>query len=324
MKVWNLALAMGVMLAFGGTASAQEWPSRPITWVVPFAAGGVTDVTSRKIAAVLSQQLGQPVVVENKPGAGGIVGTETVASAKNDGYTLLYGSGGPLSILPSLQKGKLSFDPIKDFAYVRGVSSSSQLIVANMDAPYNTIPELVDYAKANPGSINFGSPGIGTAQHLAGELLKSAAGIDIMHIPYKAGTAQMVDLMSGVIDLSFEYTSVVKPYVDAGKMKVLGSTGPKRATSYPDKETVVEAGWPAAENVGWTAIALPAGTDPAIVNKLSEALDKAIADPSVQEFFTVNAQTSIADKGPEELTKFVAEENGKFEKLISSAKITAQ
>jgi tripartite-type tricarboxylate transporter receptor subunit TctC len=319
---------LAAMLAMGGLGSqahAQEdWPTRAITWVVPFAAGGVTDTTSRRIAAILSEKLGQPVVVENKPGAGGIVGTESVANAKNDGYTVLYASSGPFSILPHLQKGKLSFDPIADFEQVRGVSASGQMLVVRPDAPYNSIEELVAYAKANPGTINYGSPGIGTAQHLAGELLQAAAGIEMVHVPYKAGTSQMVDLMSGVLDLSFEYTPAVKPYVDEGKMKVIGTTAPERLPSYPDARTVVEAGYPDAVNVGWTSVALPKGVAPEIKEKLSKALDDTLKDPIMQKHFEANAQTPMNDLGPEEMSKYLNEANTRFEKVITGAGIASQ
>ncbi|MBD0415550.1 tripartite tricarboxylate transporter substrate binding protein [Tianweitania sp. Rool2] len=315
-----MTIAAVVAATFGvGMARAEDWPTRPVTWVVPFAAGGVTDTTARKIAVVLADKLGQSVIVENKPGAGGIVGTEGVAVAKPDGYTVLYASGGPMAILPNLKKGKLSYDPVKDFAHVQGITSSSQLIVASPNAPFNTLPELIAYAKANPGKVNFGSPGIGTAQHFAGELLAAAADIEMTHIPYKAGTSQMVDLMSGVIDLSFDYTSVIKPYSDAGKMKVIGATGPERLPSFPDAMTVVEAGLPDAVNVGWTSVALPAGTPQEIVDKLSGALQASMADPSVVEYFAINAQTPITDKGPKDMTQFVVEENEKFARIVTAA-----
>lgn len=316
-----------MMMAAGLTGPARaetDWPTRPVTWVVPFAAGGVTDTTSRKIAALLSQKLGQTVIVENKPGAGGVVGTESVANAKPDGYTVLYASSGPFSILPHLQNGKLSFDPIADFEQVRGVSASGQLFTANPNVPYNSIEELVAYAKANPGQINYGSPGIGTAQHLAGELFQAAAGIEMMHVPYKAGTNQMVDLMSGVLDLSFEYTAVIKPYVDDNKLKVIGATAPDRIPSYPDAETVVEAGYPDAVNLGWTSAALPKGVDPEIKAKLSKALEEVLTEPAMLEFFEFNAQLSLASYDSETMTKFLEDASARFEKVITSSGLAGQ
>lgn len=324
MKGLKLFFALVSLALTTGLAKAEDWPTRPVTFVVPFAAGGITDTVARRMATVMTEKLGQPVVVENHPGAGGIVGTESVANAKADGYTIIYSSGGPMSILPQLQKGKLSYDPIKAFIHIRGVSSSSQMIVANPATPYNNITELVEYAKANPGKVTFGSPGIGTAQHLVGELLKSAAGIDMLHIPYKAGSAQMTDLMAGVIDLSFDYVSVVKPYVDSGKMKVIGTTAPERNVAYPDAQTVVEAGFPGGVNVASSWVSAPAGIDQAIVDKLSAVVEETMKDPGIVEFFKTTGLTIIGEKGPDVMTQFVIDENTKYGKVIEEAKIVAQ
>jgi len=324
MKGLKLFFALVSLALTTGLARADDWPTRPVTFVVPFAAGGITDTVARRMATVMTEKLGQPVVVENRPGAGGIVGTESVANAKADGYTIIYSSGGPMSILPQLQKGKLSYDPIKAFIHIRGVSSSSQMIVANPATPYNNITELVEYAKANPGKVTFGSPGIGTAQHLVGELLKSAAGIDMLHIPYKAGSAQMTDLMAGVIDLSFDYVSVVKPYVDSGKMKVIGTTAPERNVAYPDAQTVVEAGFPGGVNVASSWVSAPAGIDQAIVDKLSAVVEETMKDPGIVEFFKTTGLTIIGEKGPDVMTQFVIDENTKYGKVIEEAKIVAQ
>jgi len=324
MKGLKFAAALASLVMMTGVATAQDWPTRPVTFVVPFAAGGITDSIARKMAVVMTEKLGQTFVVENRPGAGGIVGTESVANAKPDGYTIIYSSGGPMSILPQLQKGKLSYDPIKAFIHVRGVSASSQMIVASSNTPYNNVTELAEYAKANPGKVTFGSPGIGTAQHLVGELLKSAAGIDMLHIPYKTGTAQMVDLMSGVIDVSFDYASVVKQYVDGGKMKVIGTTSPERVSTYPDAQTVVEAGFPGGVNIASSWVSTPAGVDQAIIDKLSQVVEETMKDPSILEAFKVAGLNSIGDKGPDVMTQFVIDENAKYDRVIQAAGVTAQ
>ncbi|MBB3018107.1 tripartite-type tricarboxylate transporter receptor subunit TctC [Microvirga lupini] len=313
-------LGIATSLTMAVPAFAQTaYPTRPITWVVPFAAGGVTDTVARKMAGPMSKVLGQTVVVENKPGAGGVVGTEAVASAKNDGYTVLYTSSGPMSILPALQAGKLSYDPVKSFTHVQGLSVANQMIVATPSAPFSTLPELIAYAKENPNQINYGSPGVGTAQHLAGELLQSAAGIKMTHIPYKAGSNQMVDLMSGVIQVSFEYSSVVAPYVSGGKMKVLGTTGSKRASAYPNAVTVVEAGHPGAENAGWSGIAVPAGTPSEVVEKIAAAAQAALKDPAVAEYFESNAILPLPEVGPAQINEFVASESAKFKAVVERA-----
>ncbi len=324
MKGLKLFFAFVSLALTTSLANAEDWPTRPVTFVVPFAAGGITDTVARRMATVMTEKLGQPVVVENRPGAGGIVGTESVANAKPDGYTIIYASGGPMSILPQLQKGKLSYDPIKAFIHIRGVSSSSQMIVANPATPYGNISELVEYAKANPGKVTFGSPGIGTAHHLVGESSKPAAGIDMKHTPYKAGPPHMTNLMAGVIDLSFDYVSVVKPYVDSGKMKVIGTTAPERNVAYPDAQTVVEAGFPGGVNVASSWVSAPAGIDQAIVNKLSAVVEETMKDPGIIEFFKTTGLTIIGEKGPDVMTQFVIDENTKYGKVIEEAKIVAQ
>jgi tripartite-type tricarboxylate transporter receptor subunit TctC len=324
MKGLRLFSVFASLVLMSGFAKAGDWPTRPVTFVVPFAAGGITDSVARRMAAVMTGKLGQPVIVENRPGAGGIVGTESVANAQPDGYTIIYSSGGPMSILPQLQKGKLSYDPIKAFTHIRGVSASSQVIVANPNTPYNNISELVEYAKANPGKVNFGSPGIGTAQHLVGELLKAAAGIDMTHIPYKAGSAQMTDLMSGVIDLSFDYVSVVNPYVEAGKMKVIGTTSPERLTAYPDAQTVVEAGFPGGVNVASSWVSAPAGVDKAIIDRLSAVVEETMKDQGILDSFKASGLTAIGDKGPDVMTQFVVDENTKYDRVIQAAGIAAR
>ncbi len=302
-------------------AAANSWPNRTITWVVPFGAGGVTDLVSRKIAELLRTRLGQPVVVENRPGAGGTIGTEFVARAQADGYTVLYASGGPMTIQPNLGLTKLNYDPLKSYVHVRGVSSSNQVLVATAAAPYNTLAEFVAYAKASPGKVNFGSPGPGTAQHLAGEMFQAAAGIKLTHVPYKSGSNQMTDMMSGILDVSFDYLTVLRPLIDTGKVKVLGTTGATRMAALPDAPTVLEAGYPDAVNAGSTWVSLPAGTDPKIVSKLSEAMAAVLADPGIAADLAANGQVSIADKGPAELVPFIVEETARNRRVVERAGI---
>jgi len=317
----TLALQAG---AAGAQTAAESWPNRAITWVVPFGAGGVTDLVSRKIAELLRTRLGQPVVVENRPGAGGTIGTEFVARAQPDGYTVLYASGGPMTIQPNLGLAKLNYDPLKSYIHVRGVSSANQILVATGAAPYSTLAEFVAYAKANPGKVNFGSPGPGTAQHLAGEMFQAAAGIKLTHVPYKSGSSQMTDMMSGILDVSFDYLTVLRPLIDTGKVKVLGTTGTARLAALPDAPTVLEAGYPDAVSVGSTWVSVPAGTDPRIVGKLSEALAAVLADPGIVADLATNGQVSIADKGLAEMGPFIVEETARYKRVIESARIAAQ
>ncbi|GGF81141.1 hypothetical protein GCM10011402_37220 [Paracoccus acridae] len=306
-----LILAATAMAAFSGAALA-DFPERPITWVVPFAAGGVTDITSRKLAERLQAELGQPVIVENKPGAGGLVGTKEVQIAAPDGYTVLFASSGPFGIQAALDPEKLKYDPLTDFEFIHGVTASPQLLVARHDAPFDSLQQLVDYAQDNPGELNFGSPGVGTAQHLGGELFKHAAGVDIEHIPYTSGSTQMVDLAAGVIDLSFDYQPIVAPYVEDGKMKILGTTGPERLKARPEIESVAEAGYPEAVNVGWTYLVVPKGVPENIRKKLEDGMEKVLTDSEIVEMIEADGRSVMQIKGHEAGKAFVASEIEKF------------
>lgn len=306
-----ILLAAAVTAAFSGAAFA-EFPERPITWVVPFGAGGVTDITSRRLAERLQAELGQPVIVENKPGAGGIVGSQEARIAAPDGYTLLLATSGPFGIQAALSPEKLPYDPLSDFEFIHGVTASPQLIVANYNAPFNTMAELVAYAKEHPGELNFGSPGVGTAQHLGGELFKRAAGIDLEHIPYTSGSTQMVDLAAGVIDLSFEYQTVVAPYVEDKKMKILGVTLGERLKASPDIESVTEAGYPDAVNVGWTFLAVPKNTPEAVRAKLEDAMAKVMNDPGIVAQVESDGRSVVNLKGHQPGHDYISAEIAKF------------
>lgn len=309
--------ALGVIAAAAGAAHA-EYPDRPITWIVPFAAGGVTDISSRRLAEVLSEELGQPVIVTNKPGAGGLVGTKEAQGAAPDGYTVLYGSSGPFGIIPALEPAKLTYDPLKDFDFIHGVTASPQMIVTHADAPYNTIAELVAYAKENPGKMNFGSPGIGTAQHLAGELFNAATGTDLTHIPYKAGTTEMVDLVSGVLDLAFEYAPIVQPYVEEGRMKVIGTTGSARSPAFADAMPIAEAGFPDAVNMGWTFLGVPAGVPPEVRARLETAMTEVLADQRILDMAAQAGQNILPQVG-EDGRAFIEAEIAKFKTVAKGA-----
>ncbi|ETR78774.1 MFS transporter [Afipia sp. P52-10] len=319
-----LALLTGAVmsLAIAAPAAAQDYPNRTINWVVPFGTGGVTDSTGRIVAKAMSQITGQSVLVDNRPGAGGIVGTEYVASAKPDGYTILYASSGPMGVNPSLYKDKLSYDPLKSFIPVQTLSQAHMLIVVSPATPFKTLPELIEYAKKNPGKLNFGSPGQGTAQHLSAELLQTEAGIKMTHVPYRAGASQMADLMSGVIDLAFEYPTVVRPYIEAGKMRAIAMNGSKRFKGFPDVPSIAELGYPNAQNSGWSAVAVPAGTPTEVVNKLASIVQQALRDPAVTKYYDDNDNMIIGDLGPEKTREFFAKEIEKFKGVVERAGVT--
>lgn len=321
-----LSALTGLTISLAVTTSAfasDVFPTRPITWVVPFGAGGVTDNASRVITKVMTGLAGQPVIVENRPGAGGIVGTEYVANAKPDGYTVLYASSGPMAVNPTLYKGKLSYDPVKSFVPVQALSKANMLIVTNPSAPFKTFPEMIEYAKKNPGKLNFGSPGQGTAQHLSAELLQAEAGIKMTHVPYKVGATQMSDLMAGVLDVSFEYPTVVRPLIDAGKLRVIGMNGEKRLKNFPDVPSIAEMGYPNAQNAGWSAVAVPAGTPPEVVKKIATLVQGALKDPAVLTYLDSNDSLSLVDIGPEQMPGFIVSEIEKFRVVVerSGAKI---
>lgn len=322
----HLALLAGLMMTVtaAGPAVATDYPNRPITWVVPFGSGGVTDNTARIVAKAMSRITGQPVLVDNRPGAGGIVGTEYVASSKPDGYTILYASSGPMAVNPSLYKGKLSYDPLKSFIPVQALSQANMLIVVNPATPFKTLPELIEFAKKNPEKINFGSPGQGTAQHLSAELLQAEAGIKMTHVPYKTGATQMTDLMSGVLDLSIEYPAVVRPYIEAGKMRAIGMTGAKRFKGFPDAPSLAELGYPNAQNAGWSSIAVPAGTPPEIVNKLAAVVQEALKDPDVVKYYDSNDNMALGEVGPDKMRDFYVKEIEKFKTVVERSGVVAE
>lgn len=312
-------LAAAVCLFAATSAQGQSYPEKPITLVAAYGAGGITDIIARLISRLMTEETGATVIVENRPGAGGLIGTESVARAKPDGYTVIYATGGPFLIQPNIQKSQIGFDPLNDFTHVRGGAMGSQVFVATKDAPYNTIEELVTYARANPGTINFGSPGNGTAQHLATVFLMQAAEIEMEHIPYKAGGSQIVDMIAGTIDLSAEYATVVAPHVAEGNLKVIGSTGSVREGLYPDVMTVVEAGYPEAMNVGLGWVAVPKDTPAEVVTYLSESLDRVFKRQEWLDYLQANSQAPLSHLTGAELRAFLDEQSAGYAKAVEAA-----
>lgn len=269
------SLTFGVLHAAGDT-----WPSRPITFVVPFTPGGITDSTSRLLAKLLGAQLGQPVVVDNRPGAGGSIGVELASRQPPDGYTMIYGTQGTHGANLALYKN-VRYDPVADFVPVHAMSETPLMLVTNPMRPFKTVPELIAYAKANPGKLNFGSAGPGTATHLTAELFQAAAGIKMTHVPYRGSAPALTDLMAGSVDLMFDYPAVVLPQVQAQKLKALAVTSKTRLNSSPDVPTVGELGYPSAESSAWGAVFMPPKTPPDIVKRLGDEIAKAIVNPEM-------------------------------------------
>jgi tripartite-type tricarboxylate transporter receptor subunit TctC len=274
-----LLIVAGLLLAGLATAAhAQQYPTKMIRIIVPYPAGGATDILARILAEKLTPMLGQTVIVENKPGASGNLGFGYVAKAEPDGYTLLMGTAN-MTIAPAFSTN-LPYDTLKDFAPVASVVSSQNLLVIRPDLPIKNVKELIAYAKANPGKLNFGSSGIGTPL-LSIELLKSLAGLDMVHVPYKGDTPALQDLMAGQIDLYCSTVTAEVPYVRAGKLRALGVTSKQRAASLPDVPTIAEAGVADYELASWYGILAPAGTPRPIVEKLHGMIDKIVAMPDV-------------------------------------------
>jgi tripartite-type tricarboxylate transporter receptor subunit TctC len=298
---------------------AQTYPSRPITIIVPAAAGGVLDVEARKLRDELSRALGQTVIVENRPGASGFIGAEAVAGAKPDGYTVLIAATNVLCINPVLYS-KIPYDPIGDFAPVSLAVRGNPVLLVNLRLPVKTLPEFVDYAKARPGRVNYGSPNVGSPQHIAMELLKQLAGIEMTHVPYKNGPQVMADLIGGQIDAAIEFPSVAAPYIKAGKVRALAIVGPRRAPIIPDVPTAAEVGLPAFDLAAWHGFLVPAGTPKEIIGRLNKEIVAALKEPESLEWETSLGNEVVAST-PEEFADYIKVELARWSKIVHAAKI---
>lgn len=280
-----LAAALGLaaaMMAGGAFAQSAAFPNRPIKFIVPFSAGGAADVLSRVVGQHVSESLGQPVVTENRPGAGGAIAAEFVARSPADGYTLFVGSTGPLAINKSLYS-KLSYDPAKDFAAVSLAVLVQNVLVLNPKVPAAKVSDLLAMARAKPGAMTYASSGNGTSLHLAGELFKTMAKVQLVHVPYKGGAPAITDLIGGQVDMMFAVLPDAMPHIRAGKLKAIAVAGSSRSRSLPDLPTVSEAGVPGFEASAWYGFVAPAQTPPEIVHKLNAAINAALARADVQE-----------------------------------------
>ncbi|MBP3980133.1 MULTISPECIES: Bug family tripartite tricarboxylate transporter substrate binding protein [unclassified Acidovorax] len=316
------ALAVLASLAAGaatlpGAAFAQAYPTKPISIVVPFSAGGTTDILARLVGQYLSTELGQPVVVDNKAGAGGNIGGQYAARAAADGYTLFMGTVGTHAINASLYK-KMPFDPIKDFAPLTRVANVPNLLVANPQQPFKTVPEMIAYAKANPGKINFGSPGNGASPHLSGELFKSLAKVDLTHIPYKGSAPAVTDLLGNQIAIMFDNLPSVIPHVRSGKLRAIAISTAKRSPELPDVPTIAEAGVPGYEAMSWFGMFAPAATPKPVLDKLSAALAKVLANPEVKKKIADQGGESV-NETPAQFAAFIKSESTKWGKVVKES-----
>jgi tripartite-type tricarboxylate transporter receptor subunit TctC len=305
----------------GGAALAQPFPLKPIRIVIGFPPGGATDILARDFAAKLGEELKQQVLIENKPGAGGTIGTDLVAKATADGYTLTIGTSSNHAIAPSLYK-KLPYDPVKDFAPITVLAATQNVVVINPAIPANNMKELIAYARANPAKMNFGSSGNGTISHLTGELFNTLNGTQITHIPYKGSAFAFPDLISGQISMMFDSTVSIAPLLKSGKVKALAVTGARRSNLSPELPTVAEASNPGFESTNWFGFFAPAGTPKDIIAKLHAASAKALASAELQQRFA-NQGAEVVANTPEETLALLKADIGKWAEVAkrSGAKI---
>lgn len=308
--------------AFAACAQAQPYPNKVVRIVVPFPPGGSTDLLARKLAEKLQGSMGQPVIVENKPGAGGAVGSEFVAKSPPDGYTVMIGVTGSHGISVSLNP-KLPYHPLKDFAPVSMVVSAPLVIVVGPSFPANTLAEYVAYAKSKPDQVTHSSPGNGTSMHLTGEMFNLAAGTKLVHVPYKGSAGAVNDLIGGQVQSMFGDFLVVLPQVKAGKIKALAVTSARRHPLLPDVATVAESGYPGFEALSWQGLFAPAGTPAEIVAKLNAETVKALASEDFRESFARQGFL-VAGSAPQEFRAFIETEIPKWARIIKAGHVTLQ
>ena len=301
--------------------AAADYPDRPIRLVVPFPAGGGADTLARLIMPRVAQGLGAPIVIDNKPGAGGNVGAEIVARAQPDGYTLLYGTNGTHAINQSLY-GSLRFDPVRDFAPISRLTAIAAILVVNPDFPAASVRELIQYAKAHPGQVNFASAGNGTTSHLAGELFRTMAGIDIVHVPYRGGALAVTDVIGGQVQMMIDVMPNAYPLAKSGKVRGLACTTARRFPAAAEYPTIAESGVPGFEVTAWDAIFAPAGTPVQVIDRLNAAIRQALEDPKVAQSLLTHGAQAIPST-PSALAQHVAAEADKWAKVVrrSGAKI---
>ncbi|MDP3135595.1 MAG: tripartite tricarboxylate transporter substrate binding protein [Burkholderiaceae bacterium] len=315
----SLAVAAAGALPLG--ALAQNFPTKPITIIVPFSAGGTTDILARIVGQGLTTELGQSVVVDNKPGAGGNIGGSLAAKAAADGYTLFMGTVGTHAINQSLYK-KMPFDPVKDFAPLSRVATVPNLLVAHPSQPFKTVKEMIAYAKANPGKITYGSPGSGTSPHVSGELFKSMTGTDLLHIPYKGSAPAMTDLLGGQTSVMFDNMPSAIQHVRSGKLRPIAVTTAKRSPELPDVPTIAEAGVPGYEATSWFGMFAPAGTPKPVLDKLHAALIKVLNQADVKKKIAEQGGDVVAET-PEQFAAFIKAESVKWGKVVKESGATA-
>jgi tripartite-type tricarboxylate transporter receptor subunit TctC len=303
------------------TANADEYPSKPIRLIVPFAAGGAVGAVARVLSTPLTASLGQAIVIDNRGGAGGIIGMDAVAKAPPDGYTLLLAHSG-LTYMPGLYR-KLPFDPVKDFDGVITAVTGSYVLAVSANAPFKTMAELIAYAKANPGKLTYGSAGIGSTLHLAAEFFKRATGLDILHVPYKGAAQATTDLVGGQVQMMFGPLVAIMPLAEAGKIRALAVTSSKRSALAPGVPTMNESGIAGFEVTGWYGLAAPAGTPRTVIEKLNAETNRALKSPELIEQFRLQGYEPLGDT-PDEMNVQIKADVERWTKIIHQAGIQPQ
>lgn len=312
----SLALALGAPLA-AAQGAAASYPSKPVRVIVPFPPGGATDILARAVGNELQKNWGQPFVIENRPGAGGNTGTDAVAKSPPDGYTLLMGTVGTHGINASLYP-KLPYDPVRDFAPVALVALVPNILVVHPSVPAKSVRELIDYARAHPGKLDYASSGNGTSIHLAAELFKSMTGVYMVHIPYRGSAFAMQDLLTGQVQVMFDNMPSALPQVKAGKLRALAVTSARRSPAAPDVPTLTESGLSGYEASSWFGMLAPAGTPPEIVEKLNAAIVKALQSPEVRDRLASQG-AEPASLTPAEFARFIDAEIAKWAKVVKAS-----
>lgn len=312
-------LAVLLMLCLG-SAWAQTYPAKPIRLVVPYAAGGAADITARVLGQKMSESLGVPVVVDNKPGANGMIGTDAVAKAAPDGYTLLMDASGPLVVNPAMYT-KVPYDPVKDLMPISQVTTFQYVLVVPAASPINSLAELVAAAKAKPGALSYGSTGVGGGGHLAGEMLGLMTGTKLTHVPYKGSAPALADLLGGQLSFTFDTVITSVPQVKAGKLRAYAVSGPKRSTSFPQVPTMNELGYKGFDITQFQGLLAPAKTDPAIIARLHQEVVKALKSPEVIQRLETEGGNELVGSSPIEFASQIKSDLALYKKLIKDADI---
>ena len=314
-----LALALS---AVAGATDAADYPGKPIKLVVPYAPGGGADGVARIVGKKASETLGQPIVIENKGGAGAILGTDLVAKADPDGYTLLLGQSGPISINPAVYKS-LPYDPVKDLAPITMTTAYPYILVVNSDLSVGTLQEFVTLAKGKPGALNYGSTGVGAANHLVAELFDSRAGLQLTHVPYRGTALAVGDLLGGQLTMVFGDPISVLPHIKSGKLRALAVTSLERSPVAPDVPTVAESGYPGFEALAWHGLLAPARTPPAMIDKLEREFVKAVHDPETKALLASQAMQTVGSSS-EAFAAFIKRDIATWKAVAEAAKVRVE